>query len=284
MFALRFGSACLDVLLLLETQGLMPWALQQLQPYRAAGPLSSSSSSNNSNSTDVAGNGGALQWPLLPSEGDVSSGSHSSSSGGSGGSACNCHALTCYLCTPPPPVTLQQLCLVLEVVCLHCQESTPQALQAPLLLALLLQRASPGVRASFLNSADGDRLLVALQHMACEDQTPPLISTSWSFFHSSGALSLAGALAGTDPHAQVKCGLTRAIHVMAWCFLDADMDGAAATAATAAAAAATSASAGPVLPDSVAQGSVLLCPAHPFTHDRASECLGHEVHNHSTTC
>jgi hypothetical protein len=165
---------CLELLLVREALGYLPGAMQQLKPFRAEQCSSSSRSSCSTTTTTASSGSGSnareggeftrliLQWPVNLQVLKAGS-SSSSSSSGSGSLACQCRMPTCHLCTPPPPVTLQQLRLVLEVVCLSCQEISPQALQAPLLLALLLQRASPELRAAFLNSEDGTRLLVALQ-------------------------------------------------------------------------------------------------------------------------
>jgi hypothetical protein len=213
-----------------------------------------------------------MQWPLwgLCNSSTTSSSSSdpnaASSSSRSSSGVCACRARTCHLCTAPPPVTLQQLRLLLEVVCLTCTDTTPHALQAPLLLALLLQRASPAVRAAFLNAADGDRLLIALQqtvtHMGGSDLDG---APSWSCGNHDGALSM---LALSDK-AWLLPTSARAAHTLAWCFctLNAPAPAAAATGAKATprAAPATAAlgkagrhAAARLTPSAVAQGSLLV--------------------------
>jgi hypothetical protein len=177
------GSSSLDVLLLREGLGVLPWALQQLTPYARARQARASSKAP-ADEMPLA-----IQWPLLNT---VAASSSSSSSSGS--AVCPCGAPSCYLCTPPPPVTLQQLRLVLEVVCLTCTDTTSAAMRAPLLLALLLQRAGADVRAAFLGSADGDRLLVALQRSSTSQ--PSNEKELWCWANTSGALSGLDALAG----------------------------------------------------------------------------------------
>jgi hypothetical protein len=231
-----FGN-CLELLLLQETQGSLPWALQQLQPYRTGQPPDSSK--HTAVDDDFLG----LQWPLVPghvsststststsststSRSTTQSGSSSFSAGtsnsrSSGEQACQCHAPTCHLCTPPPPVTLQQLRLVLEVVCLTCQETSAEAVQAPLLLALLVQRASPEVRASFLDSADGTRLLVALQQMgATEHGCPSQHAYKWCFHNRWGALTVPPVPGSWDDEPWLLQTKARAVSTLSWCFLE----------------------------------------------------------------
>jgi hypothetical protein len=59
----------------------------------------------------------------------------------------------------PSPVTRQQLQLLLRVL---VQADADHLRAAALLLALLLQRADPGLRAAFLNGPEASLLLVAL--------------------------------------------------------------------------------------------------------------------------
>jgi hypothetical protein len=229
------GSSSLDVLLMRESLGVLPWALQQLTPYARARQASSSSRLTAEVIPPI------VQWPLLST---VAASSNSSSSGSTGG-VCSCRAPSCHVCTPPAPVTLQQLRLVLEVVCLTCTDTTSAAARAPLLLALLLQRASGDVRAAFLSSADGDRLLVALQQVALQQvakSAPKDGVESWSWANSSGALAGFDALAGRDStRPWVLSAHLRAAYTLTWCFLQVDTGAAAAAgeAAGEAAAAAT---------------------------------------------
>jgi hypothetical protein len=209
----RPWDSCLEVLVLREMLGSQPWALQQLQPYSEARPTNSSSTES---SAAAAENGlvVGVQWPLLATS--TSSSSNSSSSR----AACQCRSLTCYLCTPPSPVTLQQLRLVLEVVCLTCAEFSDKALQAPVLLALLLQRASPGVRAAFLNSADGVRLLVALQQSAEQtlpEGTPLTCSSGWCMYDHAGALSTRGV---PEARPLLLHAVSRTVYSLAWCYME----------------------------------------------------------------
>jgi hypothetical protein len=256
----RHGSACLQHLLLREAAGSHPWVLQQLAPHKAAQEAASSRSSSSSSSSNAAPGMElflGVQWPLLCNV-ESSWAAPSSSCG------CSCRSLTCYLCTPPPPVTLQQLRLVLEVVCLTCTETSREALQAPLLLALLLQRASPGVRAEFLNSADGTRLLVALQQapLQTEQELRRLTTTDTWCFHV-----LAGALSGypdSDRFRQrpvLPPTITKSMLSLTWCFLE--LDPGAGAAANAPKAAGTGRGVGqPAMlmsPEAVDHGSVLLC-------------------------
>jgi hypothetical protein len=156
---------------------------------------------------------------------------------------------------------------VLEVVCLTCQDSISAAMRAPLLLALLLQRASPGVRTTFLNSADGDRLLLALQQLAaCKDEggRGQII---WFWNNHYGALSILDALVSRNVMPYLASSPSRAAHTLAWCFLELNTTPAAAGGAAAAAAATppsattsaavAAAAAAHVTPAAVAKGSVL---------------------------
>jgi hypothetical protein len=219
-------GSCLCVLLLWEVLGSQPWALQQLAPHLAAQRAGKFSA--------AAAHGlmVGVQWPLLRAF--MGSVSNDSGSGSGTGCRCNCCASTCHLCTPPPPVTLQQLRLVLEVVCLTCRESSQHALQAPVLLALLLQRASPGVRATFLNSADGVRLLVALQQapeQTHQELTQLSAVNTWCFYNQAGALSARTAAAQSSVQRLLPPAITRAALALAWCFLEAVPGASAATAA-----------------------------------------------------
>jgi hypothetical protein len=222
-----WGGHCLELLLLREGLGHMPWALQQLKPFRAA--QDASSSTTPARGADVIPI--VVQWPMtqhLLNRDSSSSGG--GGDGGGGGGACTCGSLACHLCTPPPPVTLQQLRMLLEVVCLSHSEGTPQAGQAPVLLALLLQRADPGVRAAFLNSEDGTRLLAALQ-LAVPASSQGQAKAAWSFYNRVGALSLCDisrefkALPWQFPAA------SRVVFTLAWCLFEVDPDTAAVTAA-----------------------------------------------------
>jgi hypothetical protein len=231
------GMFCLEVLLLREVQGGLPWALQQLQPHAAAAKQASSTSRTRLDFPI------SFQWPLLGPFSSSSSSSSTDRRSGSQGCVCKGQAATCYLCTSPPPVTLQQLRLVLEVVCLTCQENTQPALQAPVLLALLLQRAAPGVRAAFLNSADGTRLLVALQQMGTKME-PGLLDPqqTWSFNDHSGALTGLTEMLGQTGPPWLVFAMARAGCILAWSLLQIE-PGAAPDSTAAAAAAAASAAA-----------------------------------------
>jgi hypothetical protein len=80
-----------------------------------------------------------MDWPLLPGPGGASP-----------------------LCGPgPPPVTLPQLQLAVSALASVYVSEAPTA---ALLLALLLQRAGPGLRAEFLGGPGGTALLVACQY------------------------------------------------------------------------------------------------------------------------
>jgi hypothetical protein len=166
---------------------------------------------------------------------------------------------------------------VLEVVCLTCQETTPQALQAPLLqapllLALLLQRAAPGLRAAFLNSADGTRLLLALQQMGSNMEHGWLKEQqAWCFDDHSGALSGLAEVCGKRGQAWLVSAQGRTGDILTWCFLEMNPGAASDTiaapqpaAAPAAAAAGRISTGGPqsptaawVTPDAVANGAHL---------------------------
>jgi hypothetical protein len=170
---------------------------------------------------------------------------------------------------------------LLEVMCLTCQDTTPEAQQAPLLLALLLQRASPGVRASFLNSEDGTRLLVALQQMgdAPEGTLESYMrntKTAWRLYQHAGALSLLAALNGDGVPYWRATAHTRAICLLAWSFCG--VDAGVITSATAAAPAAAGVAGAPtmslVTQAAVAHGSVVSIPS--FSWQR--ECCG--LHGH----
>jgi hypothetical protein len=262
------GSGSLEVLLLREGLGVLPWALQQLNPHTAQQAGADSTQR-------VGSEPRAIQWPLLrpPSSSNTLSSNYTSTStstttssrSSSSGTACSCHTPTCYLCTPPPPVTLQQLRLVLEVVCLTCQDSNAPSLRAPLLLALLLQRASADVRAAFLSSADGDCLLVALQQLAaCKDEggRGPATARTWRFNNHRGVLSVFDALTGYPVTPHTAFAPSRAAYTLVWCFLELSTPPEAAAPAAGAATAATGA-AGAVLPAAyvtpaaVANGSLL---------------------------
>jgi hypothetical protein len=197
--------------------GSQPWWWQQLEPYTAAWQASRSESSSNESAAEEGILAG-VPWPLLLScMGDnttTMSTTTSSSSSSSRRATCQCQSPTCYLCTPPPPVTLQQLRLALEVVCLTCRESTDEALHAPALLALLLQRADAALRAAFLNSADGVRLLVALQQAS--DHVVDARDT-WCFLQHHGAVLLPDAAVKLVPVPPV----TQAALTLAWCFMEA---------------------------------------------------------------
>jgi hypothetical protein len=215
------GAYSLDVLLLREVLGVQAWALQQLTPFAVAGSQAGSTRPASSTSPGV-------QWPLLStmagSSSSSSSGGSSSSStttttssSSSSGTVCSCNTPTCYLSAPPPLVTLQQLRLVLEVVCLTCTKTTSAASRAPLLLALLLQRASGDARAAFLNSADGVRLLVALQHMCAyasevEMVVCAVVGPTWWWARGGGALSALGA----TPECSMPATLLRAWPGASW--------------------------------------------------------------------
>jgi hypothetical protein len=81
----------------------------------------------------------SMDWPLLPDSSDA-----------------------LPLCGPGlPPVTLQQM--QLAVSALGCTDVL-RATSAALLLALLLQRADPGLRADFLGGTGGTALLAACQY------------------------------------------------------------------------------------------------------------------------
>jgi hypothetical protein len=281
--AISCGSSCLEVLLLNETLGPLPWALQQLAPFRAA--------QQEGGSTPASGLKGLwVQWPMLPRPmGPISYGSGdssgstatqgSSSSNSGGGSQCQCCRPTCHLCAPPPPVTLQELRLLLEVVCLTCHDTTQQAQQAPLLLALLLQRASPGLRAEFLNSADGTRLLAALQQATGNTGTAQShMSTAWCMFNHHGALSLPSLLGNVTQVYAMLAGQSRALWTLGWCFFEADVS------LTAAAAAGPTGGLGVTVPAqavpvSVAHGSVLRFSASRFEGGHGFCCVGqHPAH------
>jgi hypothetical protein len=204
----RYSRECLELLLMQESLGPLPWALQQLAPFRAAQQEGGSSATST-----VAGL--YIQWPMLMG-----------TLGSSSDRTCSCGGHTCHLCTPPPPVTLQQLRLVLEVVCLTCQDPhTPQGQQAQLLLVLLLRRAAPGMRASFFNSADGTRLLVALQQAEVHEPIREIVLNSWCRTMLYGALSLPLKSGGVDHRAYIDAPLSQAVHTLAWCFLDAGCPG-----------------------------------------------------------
>jgi hypothetical protein len=296
----RAGTHCLEVLLLREAQGSLPWALQQLAPFRAAQQAGSTSETKHKWPVLV-------QWPMTLHQLDGSNSNSTntatntptniSSSSSSRGRQCQCDQPACHLCTPPPPVTLQQLRLVLEVVCLTCQDSTTQkretasqAQQAPLLLALLLQRASPTVRAAFLNSADGARLLVALQQMAATAQANVLLTLvgtnlAWRFYNNAGALSLAAGLSGGEGVSYRELQqLTQALCSLAWCFFELDPVAAAAGLPHAAAApspavaepAATGspgAALGPFLTDAAVAHGCVLAPT-TWNFEGESACCG----------
>jgi hypothetical protein len=66
--------------------------------------------------------------------------------------------------TRPPPVTRQQLQLVLRVL---VQSGGTAFTTAALLLVLLLARADPGLRAAFLNGPEASLLLVTLVNWGC---------------------------------------------------------------------------------------------------------------------
>jgi hypothetical protein len=226
---LGFGVHSLELLLQQEAAGSLAWTLQQLQPYMAAQQARQPGSSV---ATGVNKRFPCIQWPML--YGSLNGSTSVSTAASSGCRPCQCGAPTCHLCTPPPPVTLQQLRLVLEVVCLTCKGYAAPALQAPALLALLLQRAAPGVRAAFLNSADGTRLLVALQQMVnAEPPTPALSSNWWTMDNQDGAVTAVDGVStgrtwGIMPGA-------RAGYTLAWSFLEVDHPAAASAAAGAAA-------------------------------------------------
>jgi hypothetical protein len=148
----------------------------------------------------------------------------------------------------------------MEVVCLTCSDTTPQALQAPLLLSLLLQRASPGVRAAYLNSEDGTRLLVALQlGMPLSGSSPHMTpgTSTWSFYNRAGALSLYDIAADAPALPWQFPPATRAAFILAWCFLEVDPDAAGAAAAAIQHAAVDGATVQATTPAAVADGSVL---------------------------
>jgi hypothetical protein len=267
------GGSCLELLLLREVAGQFSWAQQQLQPFRAGLPAEEQQRQQLSvllllqQNTEGRAHHPSLsmQWPLMNHIQDHSS----SSSSSSGGSGCHCRASTCHLCTPLPPVNLQQLRLVLEVVCLTCTGISAASLQAPLLLALLLQRASTGTRAAFLNSADGVRLLVALQQMAALGEVGSQDPTSiWSLYNLHGALSVPFVLGGTDFLTYKVKAMTRAVYTLAWCFLEVDPG------STAAAGAAAAAAAGGSLmgPAAVANGAVLNVPGSHWTSEYPCGC------------
>jgi hypothetical protein len=167
---------------------------------------------------------------------------------------------------------------VLEVVCLTCQDTNPEAQQAPVLLALLLQRAAPGVKASFLNSADGTRLLVALQQMGDKPDGTLDTKTSWRLHQHAGALSLWEALNGEGVPYWRASALDRATFLLAWCFCGVDAGAnASATAAALATAAASGAAVGAeapttslLTPAAVAHGSVVTVTALSWMR----ECCG----------
>jgi hypothetical protein len=163
---------------------------------------------------------------------------------------------------------------VLEVVCLTCQETTLQTAHAPVLLALLLQRAAPGVRAAFLNSADGTRLLVALQQMGGQEASGATnCQNNWVLDNFHGALSLPPVPGAA--HSWTVRMIAMAASTLAWCFLEAHPDAAAAATAPPPAQAAAGAATGTaaaadevvdagagaaglvVMPPALAHGSVL---------------------------
>jgi hypothetical protein len=259
-FSTRWGRACLQHLLLREAAGSHPWVLQQLRSHRAAQKAATSSSSALEGLNPFLG----IQWPLV--WGSYSRRTNAITTSSSRGCQCRDSSPTCYLCTPPPPVTLQQLRLVLEMVCLTCRECSPEALQAPLLLALLLQRASPDLRAAFLNSADGVRLLAALQQTAHMCDPPPAGRTkvsSWCMYDHKGTLS--GELSEAQvPWKVLPPAASRAVFTLSWCFLEPDTGpGTPLPASTSAAGggvkAGGEAAATLVTPEAVAHGAVLLC-------------------------
>jgi hypothetical protein len=142
---------------------------------------------------------------------------------------CRCGSYTCHVCNMPLPVDRRHLRLVLELVCLTCQECGPWATQAHFLLTLLLQRAEPEDRAAFLNSADGVRLLVALQQRSATEEDNRGAGATYMYYRHIGALLLPeeGGWQG-DTWALPFCGL--AACCLAWSFCEARL-GAAATAA-----------------------------------------------------
>jgi hypothetical protein len=229
--------------------------MQHLRPFGQTQQAGSSSSSSSSIAPGETEQLLGVQWPLLWGMHSSKAARNSSSTCG-----CSCRSLTCYVCTPPPRVTLQQLQLVLEVVCLTCTECSQEALRSPLLLALLLQRASPGVRAEFLNSADGTRLLVALQQALHQPAVAPTQQTTWSFCAEAGALSSRLPVTDQSLARQLAPSVIRAIFTLAWCFLDPDPGaGVAAAAAAGGTKDGSRRSATLVTAAAVARGSVLLC-------------------------
>jgi hypothetical protein len=157
---------------------------------------------------------------------------------------------------------------VLEVVCLTCADRTREPLQAPLLLALLLQRADPALRTAFLNSADGVRLLVALQQTSQQMDAITAGRTtanSWCIYDYSGAMSGHYHSSSQPKWHALAPAVTRAIFTLAWCFLDPEPGAGAATAAAAAAGSSAKGGGGQpaalVTEEAVASGSVLLCAA-----------------------
>jgi hypothetical protein len=263
-----------EVLLLQEAAGALPWALQQLHPYAVVhlGQLEDISDSRNARRPSAG-----VHWPLLPLLNPITSsgGGHDSCSTSSCSSkewfTCRCQATTCYLCSPPAPVTLQRLRLVLEVVCLTATETSEHTRQAQLLLALLLQRAQPQLRAAFLSSADGVRLLVALQQgRGSTGQHPGSLEVpnAWHLDRRFGALSSLGKCQGGGPIIDdtMACPAQGMVaDTLAWCFLQVDT---AAAALAAAAAPPSAAAAGGlyevtpagvpwVTPAAVAEGSLL---------------------------
>jgi hypothetical protein len=162
---------------------------------------------------------------------------------------------------------------VLEVVCLTCRQCSPEAQQAPVLLALLLQRAAPELRAAFLNSEDGTRLLVALQQMGDApegtlESFTQNTKTTWRLYRHEGALSMLAVLNGDGVPYWRATARTRATCILAWCYCEVDAGSSqaaaaapptpAAAAAVPGAGAATGAGTASLLtPAAVAHGSVV---------------------------
>jgi hypothetical protein len=149
-----------------------------------------------------------LDWPLLPKQyvGDAHPADRS-----------------------PPPVTLQQPQLAVSAL---ARSNAAGAVSAALLLALLLQRADPGLRASFLGGPGGTALLAAAQYWgytavldsaAREIGQPFGVYDAVSWVQSAGAARMLAALncdlpveqAGWEPAAPSgSLGL-----LLAWCYL-----------------------------------------------------------------
>jgi hypothetical protein len=94
----------------------------------------------------IAGWGGSLPFPLVPRV------------------LAPCSVPPLSAAHGPQPVTRQQLQLVLQVL---VQTGTAHFTPAALLLALLLQRADPGLRAAFLNGPEASLLLATLVAWGC---------------------------------------------------------------------------------------------------------------------